>query len=91
MNENIKGSIVMVDLIPSMYSEDVKLIIKACPFCGNRHNHGMGEGWRLSHCYNKDGSHARTGSYYLQIDWSIPEHTALRERYEKVLSERGEQ
>lgn len=35
-------------------------IIQECPYCGERHTHGAGEGLRSSHC--RMGSR---GSYYL--------------------------
>lgn len=35
-------------------------IVAICPFCGERHSHGAGQGLRISHCTPKP-----SGSYYL--------------------------
>ena len=29
---------------------DGSLLVPVCPLCGEIHQHGMGEGWRVSHC-----------------------------------------
>lgn len=85
MNEPTNEKIVYVDLVPSKVSNYIQLVIPRCPICGNKHLHGIGEGWRASHCFNKKTGRSYTGSYYLKIDWTIPEHAALKERYEKLI------
>lgn len=84
-NRPTKEEIVYVDLFPSKRTSHIQLAVVKCPHCGNRHNHGVGEGWRSSHCYNKRTGASYSRQYYLKIDWSIPKHAALKERYESLI------
>lgn len=82
-----KEEIVYVDLVPSKISNFIQLVVPKCPRCGSKHNHGLGEGYRSSHCFIKGTGRSVSISYYLKIDWSIPEHAALKERYERLIKE----
>ncbi|WP_172373533.1 hypothetical protein [Sporosarcina jiandibaonis] len=84
-------NIVMVELHPSKTSKHIQLVVKKCPFCKNRHNHGIGEGWRVTDCFNKKtGKRLSTRQYYLQIDWKVPKHAKLKSRYYELLNVGGD-
>lgn len=88
MNTQIEDLTVMVDLYPSKRTNHIQLAVKHCPFCGNRHNHGIGEGWRATDCFDKKtGERLPSRQYYLKINWNIPKHAKLKSRYEAL--ERG--
>lgn len=89
MNEPTKENIIYVDLVPSKLSSFIQLVIPKCPVCKNKHLHGIGEGWRVSHCFDKQTGRSISGMYYLKVDWTIPEHAALKNRYEKLLRQAG--
>lgn len=82
-------NIIHPTLVPSKHNDYIQLTVK-CPNCGQRHNHGPGEGWRVSDCFNrKTGRKMASVSYCLEIDWTIPAHKKLKERYDKLIRERG--
>lgn len=85
MQEPTKENIVYVDLVPSKRTNHIQLAVINCPYCRNRHNHGIGQGWRATHCYNRRTGESYSRQYYLKIDWTIPEHAKLKKRYEKLL------
>lgn len=85
MKEPTKENIVYVDLVPSKSSNFIQLVVPKCPICKNKHFHGINEGWRVSHCFDKKTGRSISGSYYLKIDWTIPKHAKLKDRYEKLL------
>lgn len=79
-------SVVMVQLNPSKRTNYIQMVVK-CPFCNKKHYHGPGEGWRATHCVDKQTGKSSSRSYYLEIDWSIPAHAKLKERYAALEAE----
>jgi hypothetical protein len=78
----------MADLYRSPYSNQVSLVVKKCIYCGMQHNHGVGEGHRVAHCFDKKtGKSLRVGGYTLKIDWRNEKNQSLREEYEMYLQE----
>lgn len=84
-----ESDIISVDLQQCPRTKVIDLVVTKCPGCGNKHSHGSGEGWRVSHCFNKKTYRSYSVSYYLKIDWTIPKHAALKSHYKKLLHEAG--
>lgn len=54
------------DAIPIISAQSVEWVI-CCPFCGEIHRHGLGEGPRISHCSN-----GKRGYYSLKFAGLAP-------------------
>lgn len=82
------SNVMLADLYRSPYSNKISLVVKKCRYCGMQHNHGVGEGHRVAHCFDKKtGKSLRVGGYSLEIDWSKEANRLLQEEYEIYLQE----
>jgi len=76
---------VYVKLVKFQSGKGIQLAVMQCPYCNNRHNHGIGEGWRVSECFDKKtGDKLPSKNYYLKIDFNDIENARLKKLYEEL-------